>query len=76
MKVVIIGNIKCPYCGFESGFKALKAWKFRFYEVKSLECPRSHGIFNYYQGVSLNGKKSEFVIRIRPRGRGASNVKM
>jgi transposase len=69
--VVIISSIKCPYCGFEGGFKALKTWKFRFYEVKSLECPSCHGVFNYYQGVSPSGKKSEFTIRVRPRKHGS-----
>lgn len=57
---------KCPYCGYEGEFKVQKTWK--FYEVKRLECPRCHGIFNHYQGTSPRGKKSEFGIRIRPRG--------
>jgi uncharacterized C2H2 Zn-finger protein len=32
-----------------------------------MECPRCHGVFNYYQGVSPKGRRSEFVIRVRPR---------
>jgi uncharacterized C2H2 Zn-finger protein len=32
-----------------------------------MECPRCHGVFNYYRGVSPKGKGSEFVIRVRPR---------
>jgi transposase len=61
-------NVRCPYCGYEGEFKLLKIWKFRFYEVKRLECPRCHGVFNHYQGASPMGKKSEFAIRVRPRG--------
>jgi len=63
--------VKCPYCGCEadvSEFKLLRdPWKFRFYEVKMLECPKCHKVFNYYFGVSSRGKRSEFVIRVRPR---------
>jgi len=60
--------VKCPYCGYEGEFKILKSWKFRFYEVKRLECPKCHGIFNHYYGVTPKGKKlSEFVIRIKPK---------
>jgi len=59
--------IKCPYCGYEGEHKLLKTWRFRFYTVKRLECPKCHGIFNHYSGVSPNGKTSEFVIRVRPR---------
>jgi uncharacterized C2H2 Zn-finger protein len=32
-----------------------------------LECPRCHKVFNYYSGVSPKGKKSEFVVRVKPR---------
>jgi uncharacterized C2H2 Zn-finger protein len=32
-----------------------------------MECPRCHGVFNYYRDVSPKGKRSEFVIRVRPR---------
>jgi len=68
MKVVIIGSIKCPYCGFEGGFKALKTWKFRFYDVERLVCPNCKGVFNHYYGVNpSSGKRSEFVIRIKPK---------
>ncbi|MGB9734475.1 MAG: hypothetical protein ACP5RJ_07480 [Conexivisphaera sp.] len=38
----------------------------RFYAVNMLECPRCHGAFNYYSGVSPSGRRSEYVIRIRP----------
>ena len=58
--------VKCPYCGFEGDFKALKAWKFRFYNVKRLSCPKCDGIFNHYVGITPKTKKrSEFVIRVR-----------
>jgi len=66
--------VRCPFCGYEanvSEFKLLRnPWRFRFYEVKMLECPKCHNIFNYYFGISSRGKKSEFVIRVRPRSRG------
>ena len=68
--------VKCPYCGYEGGFKIHKTWRFRFYEVKRLECPRCHGVFNHYQGVSPAGKRSEFVIRIGPRRRETNNVNL
>ena len=58
---------KCPYCGYGGELKLLKAWKFMFYEVERLECPRCQGVFNHYKGVSPTGKKSEFVIRVKPR---------
>jgi transposase len=57
---------KCPYCGYEGGFKELRnPWNFRFYAVKRLQCPKCKGIFNLYSGVSPRGKKSEFVIRVK-----------
>jgi len=64
--------IKCPHCGFEadiSQFKLLREpWRFGFYEVKMLECPKCHGVFNYYHGVSPRiGRVCEFVVRIKPR---------
>jgi len=61
--------VKCPYCGFEGEFRLLKAWKFRFYDVKMLECLSCKRVFNHYYGVSRTGKRSEFVIRINPRMR-------
>ena len=60
--------VKCPTAGMRGEFKLLKTWKFRFYEVKRLECPKCHGVFSHYQGLSPTGKRSEFVIRIKPRG--------
>jgi len=64
---------RCPFCGHEadaSSFKLLRSpWRFRFYEVRMLECPRCGKVFNYYRGVSpKTGRASEFVVRIRPRG--------
>jgi len=64
MKVVIIGSIKCPYCGFEGELKLLKTWKFRFYDVKRFQCPKCMRMFNYYYGINPRiGKVSEFVIK-------------
>ncbi|PVU72254.1 hypothetical protein DDW10_04515 [Sulfolobales archaeon SCGC AB-777_J03] len=63
--------VKCPYCDYAGEFRLHKTWRFRFYEVERLECPRCHGVFNHYQGVSPSGRKSEFVIRIKPRSFGS-----
>ena len=64
-------DIRCPFCGYEtdvSAFKLLREpWRFRFYTVRMLECPKCHKVFNYYFGVSPRGKRSEYVIKIRPR---------
>jgi len=58
--------VKCPFCGFEPGldeFKQLREpWRFKFYEVRMLECPRCKGVFNYYEGSSLRGKHSVFAL--------------
>jgi DNA-directed RNA polymerase subunit RPC12/RpoP len=55
--------VKCPYCGFEGEFKLIKTWKFRFYDVRRLRCPKCGGVFNHYHGISpRTGKVSEFVI--------------
>jgi len=64
--------VKCPFCGYEadvSEFKLLREpWRFRFYEVKMLECPKCKGVFNYYAGRSpKSGSVSEFYVQIRPR---------
>jgi hypothetical protein len=59
--------VKCPYCASEGAFKELKGWKFRFYNVKRLQCLKCKGIFNHYSGVSPLGKKSEFVIKVKTR---------
>ena len=58
--------VKCPYCSFESEFRLLKTWKFRFYDVKRLQCPGCNGVFNHHRGVSpRTGEVSEFVIKGR-----------
>jgi len=67
----LVEKLKCPFCGSEGGFKELKSWKFRFYDVKLLECLKCGKKFNYYHGISPGtGKKSEFVIRIGRREKG------
>ena len=61
--------VKCPFCGYEGEFRAIKSWRFRFYTVKMLTCPKCRGVFNHYHGVSpRSGKVSEFVIKVKPRG--------
>ena len=64
--------IKCPYCNYEaeaSVFKLLREpWKFRFYIVRMLECPKCYNVFNYYYGISpTTRKEASFTIKIRPR---------
>ena len=61
--------VKCPFCGYEGSVESFKhlrdSWRFRFYTVEMLQCPKCNGTFNYYYGVSpATGKKSEFVIRL------------
>lgn len=61
--------VKCPHYGYEGSFKLVRnPWRFRFYEVKMISCPKCRGIFNYYRGTSPRGKASEFVVRVKPRG--------
>ena len=64
--------VKYPFCGYEAKldkFKLLrKPWKFRFYIIRMLECPRCHKVFSYYYGVSpRTNKVSEFTIGVKPR---------
>jgi transposase-like protein len=61
--------VKCPYCGSERGFRSLKEWRLRFYHVTLFQCENCNGKFNYYHGVSPKGKRSEFIIRVKPRVR-------
>lgn len=62
---------RCPYCGYEgdiTSFKLLRdTWKYNFYTVYRLQCPKCNGIFHYYVGISPKGKKSSFTIKMRPR---------
>jgi uncharacterized Zn finger protein len=60
--------IKCPYCGYEGKFILIKNWRFRFYEVIMINCPKCNGVFNHYMGVNAKGKASEFMIKVKPRG--------
>jgi transposase len=59
--------VRCPYCGYEGEFRVEKSWRFRFYEVRRLSCPKCGGVFNHYRGVSPKGRVSDFVIRVKPR---------
>lgn len=56
--------VKCPSCGGEFEAEPLKAWRFRFYEVKRYQCGLCGVKFNVY-----NSEKSSFVIfRTRRKG--------
>ncbi|MEM4005148.1 MAG: hypothetical protein QXM43_05890 [Desulfurococcaceae archaeon] len=63
--------VRCPFCGLESSledFKMLReSWKYGFYEVRRLECPKCKGVFNYYEGTSPRGRHMVFVVKVRPR---------
>jgi len=61
--------VNCPYCNCEGGFRELKSWRFKFYSVKRLQCPKCEGISNHYSGVSPKGRRAEFVIRVKTRVR-------
>jgi uncharacterized Zn finger protein len=60
--------IKCPYCGYEGEFTLLKTWKYRWWDVKMVRCPRCGGVFNYYYGISPKNRQIlEFTIKIKPK---------
>ncbi|MEM0370852.1 MAG: hypothetical protein QXR68_02520 [Pyrobaculum sp.] len=65
------GVVKCPFCGYEAYvncFKLLREpWRYWFYEVKRLECPKCENVFMWYEGVSPRGKYVVFAIRERRR---------
>jgi predicted RNA-binding Zn-ribbon protein involved in translation (DUF1610 family) len=65
VKVVIIGNIKYPYCGFEGEFKLLKTWRYRAWNVY-YECPRCGG-FGFY--LDHSGRCKSFTVKFRPGAR-------
>jgi hypothetical protein len=68
---------KCPYCGYEGGFKLIKTWKFVFYGVMMLQRLKCGGIFNHYYGISpRTGRVPEFVTRISPRVKKSININL
>jgi hypothetical protein len=67
MKEVIIGSIKCPYCGFESEFKPLKTWRYRWWEVNYYEYLKCHSKLGFY--VDPVGKRKIFTMKFTPRVR-------
>lgn len=50
-------TFKCPVCGQEVLGQLLKAWKFRFYDVRRYQCEHCKAKFNVYESP-----KSKFVI--------------
>lgn len=58
-----------PTLWFRWRVRLLKTWRFRFYEASMLGCPKCHDVFNYCHGVNPTGKRSDFVIKLRPRVR-------
>ncbi|MEM3648865.1 MAG: hypothetical protein QW506_06860 [Thermoproteota archaeon] len=49
--------VKCPACGRKFEAEPLKAWRFRFYQVKRYQCSLCGVKFNLY-----DSEKSRFVI--------------
>ncbi|MEM4665184.1 MAG: hypothetical protein QW794_07555 [Thermosphaera sp.] len=64
-------KVRHPFRSFESSVRSIKLlrqpWRFRFYEVKMLDCPKCKGVLNYYEGVSPRGKQSSFTIIVKSR---------
>ncbi len=57
--------VRCPYCSYEGTLNTIKTWRFRFYNVTMISCPKCGGKFNHYIGTSTkSGKKTEFVIKL------------
>lgn len=70
-ELIEISNIKCPFCDYKadiSQFKLLRdPWRFRFYKVRMLQCPKCHGVFNHYYGLSSKDKEVKFTVKVKPR---------
>lgn len=53
--------VRCTFCGYEADLGELELfrdpWRFRFYEVKMLKCPKCKGIFHYYTSRSPSTSK-------------------
>lgn len=63
--------VQCPYCNFSGDIERFKSvrgsWRFRFYEVHYIICPKCGGRFYFFSGRSPMGKQYEFVMRIKPK---------
>ena len=60
--------VKCPYCGFEGEFKLLKTWRFGFYDVSMLKCPKYGDRFRWQ--VDPSGRYKSYVLRVGSRAGG------
>ncbi|MEM1873224.1 MAG: hypothetical protein QXS85_05570 [Acidilobaceae archaeon] len=62
----MVSTVTCPKCGLESSLESFKLvrspWRFRFYTVRMLECPRCGSRFRLYEGTSPRGRESVFTI--------------
>jgi len=62
--------VKCPFCRYTddlSKFTLLRdPWKYRFYDVYYLKCPKCDGQFYYFTGIGRFGKHHEFTMRRKP----------
>ena len=59
--------VRCTLCSYEADVSKLKLYREPW---RVLECPRCHGVLNYYHGVSpRSGKVSELIIRVEPEKR-------
>jgi len=65
--VIIINNVKCPYCGFKGEFKLLRMWKYSWWDVCFYERLRCGVHFTSY--VDPEGMRRGFVISYKPKVR-------
>ena len=56
---------KCPYCGYEGGFKLLKTWRYRWRDIYFYECmKRCTRLIPY---VDPKDKRRSFAILYKPK---------
>jgi hypothetical protein len=64
MGVVVINNIKHPYCGFEDEFKLLKTWRYSAWSTH-YECSRYAERLGFY--LDPSGRCKSFTVKFKPR---------
>jgi len=61
----VIAVVRCPYCGFEGGFKLIKTWRYRVWDVYCYECPKYGGRFRWQ--VDPSGRYRSYAMKMRSR---------
>lgn len=65
--------VECPFCKYVDDldrFALLRdPWKYRFYMVHYLKCPKCNGQFYYFTGIGRFGKHHEFTMKRKPTTR-------